>query len=185
MEQEWIMPRCRFCNHDNPTGIDRCQNCGSWLEQTVASVSSGQQSSEPAFQPNDFEKQIVSLVQQNRKIEAVKLYREQTGSGLAHAMHAVESMAAGQHIARTSPEADGITPESLEGQVLALMQSQRKIEAIKLYRSQTGAGLKAAKDAVESLAAKYGISPKGAGCAGMVLLLFAGFAIAGIWALSG
>jgi hypothetical protein len=53
------------------------------------------------------------------------------------------------------------------------------------YRSQTGAGLNEAKDAVESLAAKYGISPKGAGCAGMVLLLAVVVAIIGVWVLPG
>ncbi len=78
-----------------------------------------------------------------------------------------------------------ITPESLEGQVLVLMQGQKKIEAIKLYRQQTGVGLKEAKDVVESLAAKYGISPKGAGCAGMVLLLVVAVAIIGIWTMPG
>ncbi len=101
------MPKCRFCNHNNPTGIDRCQNCGSWLEQAVASTSPGKQSGEPASQPNDFEKEIVSLVRQGQKIAAIKLYREQTGSGLAEAKNAVESLAAGQHIEQRSPEADG------------------------------------------------------------------------------
>ncbi len=42
-------------------------------------------------------------------------------------------------------------PLSLDGRVIALMREGRKIEAIKLYRDLTGAGLKEAKDAVESL----------------------------------
>lgn len=166
-----MMPKCRFCEHKNPTGIDRCQNCGAWLEQAIPSALSGRRSEELPRQPRDLEGEILSLVRQGQMIAAIKLYREQTGSGLAEAKNAVESLAAAQAIERRSPEADGITPESLDGQVLALMRSQRKIEAIKLYRQQTGTGLKASKDAVESLAAKYGISPK-AGCGGMVLLLF-------------
>jgi large subunit ribosomal protein L7/L12 len=40
---------------------------------------------------------------------------------------------------------------TLDGRVLALVRAGRKIEAIKLYRDMTGAGLKEAKDAVESL----------------------------------
>ena len=40
---------------------------------------------------------------------------------------------------------------SLDGCVLALVRGGRKIEAIKLYRDVTGAGLKEAKDAVEAL----------------------------------
>ncbi len=51
--------------------------------------------------------------------------------------------------------ADGRAPvaesNSLDGRVLALLRNGRKIEAIKLYRDVTGAGLKEAKDAVESL----------------------------------
>ena len=128
------MPKCRICNHNNPAGIDRCQNCGTWIEQAVPSVSAGQgQESGPASE------------------EAI-------------------------------PD-----PNSLEGQVLALMQGQKKIEAVKLYRQQTGLGLKEAKDAVEALAAKHGMSPKGAGCAGMVLLMVVVFTfiVVGTWGLPG
>jgi large subunit ribosomal protein L7/L12 len=42
-------------------------------------------------------------------------------------------------------------PQSLDGRVLALVSDGRKIEAIKLYRDLTGAGLKEAKEAVEAL----------------------------------
>ena len=42
-------------------------------------------------------------------------------------------------------------PLSLDGRVIALVREGRKIEAIKLYRDLTGAGLKEAKDAVEAL----------------------------------
>jgi len=102
----------------------------------------------------------------------------------------VEALAAGQPIVRRtgeSVETSGVDPTSLEGQVLALMQVQKKIWAIKLYREQTGVGLKEAKDAVEALAAKHGISPKGAGCAGMVLLIVMVFTIIGVgmWVLPG
>ncbi|HEV7998963.1 MAG TPA: ribosomal protein L7/L12 [Planctomycetaceae bacterium] len=42
-------------------------------------------------------------------------------------------------------------PQSLDGRVLALVTDGRKIEAIKLYRDLTGAGLREAKEAVEAL----------------------------------
>jgi ribosomal protein L7/L12 len=42
-------------------------------------------------------------------------------------------------------------PLSLDGRVIALLRDGRKIEATKLYRDLTGAGLKEAKDAVEAL----------------------------------
>jgi ribosomal protein L7/L12 len=147
-----------------------------------AHPESGTGSGEPVPQPNDLEGQILSLIEQNRKIAAIKLYREQTGSGLKEAKDAVEGLALGQKIAKGSPEGDGIKSDNLESQVLALMQSQKKIQAIKLYRTQSGVGLKEAKDAVEALAARYGISPKGAGCAGMVLLMAVISTIIGIGA---
>ncbi len=40
----------------------------------------------------------------------------------------------------------------MEQQIVDLVHSGRKIAAIKLYREQTGAGLKEAKDAVEEIA---------------------------------
>jgi large subunit ribosomal protein L7/L12 len=48
-------------------------------------------------------------------------------------------------------DAAGVQPQSLDGRVRALLIDGRKIEAIKLYRNMTGAGLKEAKDAVEAL----------------------------------
>ena len=144
----------------------------------------------PPQQPDGLEGQILLLMQAGKKIEAIKLYRQETGSGLNEAKDAVEALAAGRPIVRRSGEsveALGVDPNSLEGQVLALMQGQKKIWAIKLYREQTGVGLKQAKDAVEALAAKHGISPKGAGCAGMVLLIVMVFTIigVGVWVLPG
>ncbi len=46
----------------------------------------------------------------------------------------------------------GIDPnEGLDRQIVELMRSGQKIQAIKLYREQTGAGLKESKDYVEGL----------------------------------
>ncbi|MGA2067554.1 MAG: ribosomal protein L7/L12 [Thermoguttaceae bacterium] len=73
-------------------------------------------------------------------------------------------------------------PDSLEGQVLSLMKAGQKIAAIKLHRQETGSGLKEAKDAVEALAAKHGIIARGAGCAGMVLLVLLAFVASGVGA---
>lgn len=111
------MPKCHFCDHNNPAGVDRCENCGAWIEQKTASTSKEQ---EP------------------------------------------------------SPESD-----NLEAKVLALMEGGKKIEAIKLYRQQTGCDLKNAKDAVEALATKHGIVSKGSGCAGVILAML--LVCVGIW----
>jgi hypothetical protein len=46
----------------------------------------------------------------------------------------------------------GLDPnQEVNLEILELMKSGQKIQAIKLYRKQTGAGLKEAKDYVESL----------------------------------
>ncbi len=62
-------------------------------------------------------------------------------------------------------------PDESERELVDLLTDGKKIEAIKVYRQRTGAGLKEAKDAVEALGTKYGIASKGVGCAGMLLIL--------------
>jgi ribosomal protein L7/L12 len=159
------------------------------MEQAVPSQLSGQEpktgtEERVPQQPDSLEGQILLLVQAGKKIEAIKIYRQETGSGLKEAKDAVEALAAGRPIARRSGESietSGVDPNSLEGQVLTLMRDQKKIWAIKVYREKTGVGLKQAKDAVEALAAKHGISTQ-TGCAGMVLLLVAVSTIIGIGA---
>ena len=61
----------------------------------------------------------------------------------------------------------------LEDRLLSLLGGGKKIQAIKVYREETGVGLKQAKDAVEELVAKHDVAPTGAGCAGAVLALLA------------
>jgi len=54
------MPKCHFCDHNNPVGIDRCQNCGAWIERKAGSTStdSGQQA-EPSPEPGSLETQLL------------------------------------------------------------------------------------------------------------------------------
>ncbi|MFH1269280.1 MAG: zinc ribbon domain-containing protein [Planctomycetota bacterium] len=60
---------------------------------------------------------------------------------------------------------------SLADLVLAHLREGRKIQAIKVYREKTAVSLQEAKEAVEAIAAKHGITAgQGAGCAGVVLL---------------
>lgn len=62
------------------------------------------------------------------------------------------------HLARLERKIDAILKElgleinaGINAEVLALAKAGKKIEAIKLYREQTGVSLKEAKDYVESL----------------------------------
>jgi ribosomal protein L7/L12 len=84
-----------------------------------------------------------------RKIEAIKLYREATGAGLAEAKRAVELIEAGKPPASDANASLGEdwTPHAVSD----LVRQGRKIEAIKRYREATGLGLKEAKDAVDAL----------------------------------
>lgn len=94
--------------------------------------------------------QLAELVRQGRKIEAIKLVREQTGCGLAEAKAAVEKLERGEPLEVAAPAAvDG----DLSDTIRALVRAGRMIDAIKLYRERTGAGLKDAKDAVDAIAA--------------------------------
>jgi ribosomal protein L7/L12 len=67
--------------------------------------------------------------------------------------------------------APDVPPGSLEDRVLALLKQGRKIEAIKVYRTERHCGLKDAKDAVEALGRQHGVKTSGSGCAGVVVAL--------------
>ncbi len=102
-------------------------------------------------------KAIAELARAGKKIEAIKQYRALTGLGLKEAKDAVEQMAAGQvavqvnSFSTTSANSSGDPARWTE--IKTLVESGNKIEAIKLFRELTGAGLKEAKDAVEQMEA--------------------------------
>jgi ribosomal protein L7/L12 len=146
------MPTCPICDHGNPLGVDLCQRCGAPLAKSEAPATD----------------EILALLAQGRKIEAIRVYREQTGVGLKEAKDAVEALERGESI-QAREFHDTLTQE-----LLSLLGRGEKIEAIKLYRDRTGTGLKEAKEAVEALGARHGVIVKGAGCAGMVLLIVVG-----------
>src|SRR5690606_7006420 len=97
---------------------------------------------------------IADLIRQGRKIEAIKLIREETGVGLREAKDAVERLSAGM-----DPLPDPvIASKALPTAVEALARAGKKIEAIKVLREQTGLGLKEAKERVEAIP---GVPPGG------------------------
>jgi ribosomal protein L7/L12 len=98
---------------------------------------------------------IRQLVQDGKKIDAIKLVREQTGVGLKEAKDAVEAIERGETpdlrlVAAAPPH--GVSGVDLD-EINELLLQNKKIEAIKLYREQTGVGLKEAKDAIEAIEA--------------------------------
>jgi ribosomal protein L7/L12 len=94
---------------------------------------------------------IKAAVAAGDKIQAIKLYRDATGVGLAEAKEAVELIAAGKP--PPSGAAPSLSADAMR-EVSALLMAGKKIEAIKLYRNTAGVDLKDAKDAVDALEAK-------------------------------
>ncbi|MFC7244953.1 ribosomal protein L7/L12 [Catellatospora aurea] len=103
--------------------------------------------------------QVRMLMNQRKKIPAVKLWRDATGASLADAVKAVEQIAAGG--TPSVPKA-GVLPTAglpvgpmlgpeLMTNARDLKRQGRAIEAIKLVRQHTGLGLREAKDVVDEL----------------------------------
>jgi ribosomal protein L7/L12 len=110
--------------------------------------------------------ELRTLLAENRKIEAIKRYREATGAGLAAAKEAVEALERGESPPRTKP-----ADSALEAETVSLLKGGKKIKAVKLNRERTGTGLKEAKGAVESIAADRHIMPSRSECLGVVFLV--------------
>lgn len=95
------------------------------------------------------------------KLGAIRLYREQTGANLAEAKRIVEGrpgpgtdMSRLGELVDRAMEARGIEFDpypGLDERVALEARASGKISAIKLYRAETGVGLREAKEAVERL----------------------------------
>ncbi|HLI05478.1 MAG TPA: hypothetical protein VKV40_02815 [Ktedonobacteraceae bacterium] len=109
--------------------------------------------------------EIVQLLARKQKIAAIKRYRELTGAGLREAVAAVEQMErelvmgpqAAMAVQSFMDAADGVADldegaaASFAAELQQLLLAGRKIEAIKLYRERTGAGLREAKEAIDRM----------------------------------
>jgi ribosomal protein L7/L12 len=84
------------------------------------------------------------------KIERIRAYRQRTGVGLKEALLAIEAQDRGELVPEPAPP---VATEP-DADLLQLIHEGRTIEAIKLYRKQTGAGLAEAKQAIDRLRAK-------------------------------
>ena len=105
--------------------------------------------------------ELEQLARSGQKIKAIKLYRQMFGVGLKEAKDAVEKLEAGEPLVVTSVSASPSLSTPVEqsaqmAEVVQLLRASQKIEAIKLYRQVSDAGLKEAKDAVEAMEAGLG-----------------------------
>lgn len=101
--------------------------------------------------------EIRLLLQQNRKVEAVKYVKDHSNLGLKESKDFVdqfENQAQFFNSEYAHQNTDDLnTPQPIQHhEVLSLIQQGRKIEAIKLVMDQSHLGLKDAKDFVEELA---------------------------------
>jgi ribosomal protein L7/L12 len=116
-----------------------------WLRQRFQRTGSAAQLSGVMPGPAQNEERLHELLRRGRKIEAISLYRRIHAVGLQEAKEAVEQM-----MGQRSPvleEGDERWTEIRE----ALARGE-KIQAIKLYRERTGAGLREAKEVIEQTA---------------------------------
>ena len=155
------MPKCRFCDHKIPAGTYLCPNCGAPVVTATPQAT------------DDLEQQVRSLLGDGKKLEAVKLYKEQTDVSLLEAKNAVEAIQ--RNASPPEPASD------MEAEVLRLLEAGKKLEAVKMYKQQMGVQLIEAKQAVEALAARHGIASKvGGGCAGVLLAIVVAAVVVGI-----
>lgn len=126
-------------------------------------------------------KELKALLAAGQKIEAIRIFREKTGVGLAEAKSAIEAIADGHSL--SGPVVSRTEPEDLTELVLEACRIS-KIEAIKRVRARTGLGLKEAKDLVDRIAVENGLeAPREAGCFGALLMLTAVTALVVIWTI--
>jgi ribosomal protein L7/L12 len=94
-------------------------------------------------------REIDALLNQGRKIDAIKIVRERTGWDLKEAKDFVETQERAGQAAAAVPL--GKLPRDIDSEVRRLVAAGKKIDAIKLVRERTGLGLNEAKDLVDGL----------------------------------
>jgi hypothetical protein len=92
------------------------------------------------------------LLHDKQLIQAVYVYHQATGVGLAEAREAVEEMARNEYSKPPSGVRNFDDPV-LEGKIRSLLSRGKKIDAVKIYRAEYDVSLNEAKDAVERIAA--------------------------------
>lgn len=146
------MTKCRICDARVPADAKLCPSCGAPVSSSGPTVSA------------EVEQELLQLLDAGKDSEAVARYREATGAPLSDARQAVEQLGKAS-AAPTDLDA------GLQKELLDLIGAGQKIQAIKVYRETVSCGLAEAKDVVEALAAKHGVTSQGGGCATVLAVL--------------
>src|SRR5260221_14231914 len=111
------MPTCTFCNQSVSAKSTKCPKCGAALFQDHAAPPAGGRSS-------GTDGDVVSMLEQGRKGDAVRMYREQTGAGLREATAAVDVLERGEIVpAARNYAASANVDADLNSDLWALVQS--------------------------------------------------------------
>lgn len=94
------------------------------------------------------EEEVRRLVEQGRKIEAIKLVRERSDKGLREAKDYVEDLESSMAIPKEFSHSDHVS--AIDDEVRSLLIQGDKIRAIKRVREHTQWGLKESKEYVEA-----------------------------------
>ncbi len=146
--------RCTFCN--NVVIVPESLRTGSAKQAEPAPPETGHQTIGRIPQWAE----LTALVNDGKKLEAIKLFRELTGAGLKEAKDAVEKIEEGRSfevenyavISRQTKLSGSQLSQAMQiKQIGDLIREGKKLEAIKLYREAFDVGLAEAKEAVEKL----------------------------------
>jgi large subunit ribosomal protein L7/L12 len=105
-----------------------------------------------AIDSRELEFEVIRLLEQRKKILAIKLVREHTDLGLKAAKDLVEEVErTGRLRLAHLPNAPVVAQADVLDQARWLKRQGKAIDAIKLIRQHTGMGLREAKDAYDAL----------------------------------
>jgi len=100
------------------------------------------------------DQEIYDVLMDERKIQAIKLYREKYGVGLKESKIAVEKMqkeGLPKKAVKKKVVKKKVVKRHKDEEIHNALREDKKILAIKLYRAKYGVGLKEAKTAVEAI----------------------------------
>lgn len=186
MTQTFACPNCHAALDIEPGSRAVTVKC-AYCSSTVIVPDSLRQRSHGEFSPDKQSavmQEIMEMVQQGRKIEAIKRFREAYGVGLKEAKDVVDGMERQETVWAGETFASG-EQTAVTAEVLALVQQGRKIDAIRHYREAHGVGLKEAKEAVEQLSGQSvtvldGATGQSSGRGCLVTLALVAMAVLGV-----
>jgi ribosomal protein L7/L12 len=105
--------------------------------------------------PKELESEIQILLSKGKKVEAVKLVKDAMNCGLKDAKDFVDGFG------RVGVKPLDIIPADMEAELLSFIRQGRKIDAVKLYKDKTGAGLEECVNYINSLIDKQPLMNSG------------------------